>query len=48
MKKDNGNQGNKSSGIWLHSYRYEFPSLNLTFETPIPDWAVVEQTSQQK
>ena len=26
------------SGIWLHSFRYEFPSLNLMFETPIPDW----------
>lgn len=48
--KNNDNQVNKSSrnGIWLHSYRYEFPSLNLTFETSIPDWAVTEHTSQQK
>lgn len=47
--KNNDNQVNKSSSsnIWLHSYRYEFPSLKLTFETSIPDWAVVEQTSQK-
>ena len=32
------NSNSSGSGIWLHSFRYEFPSLNLTFETPIPDW----------
>ena len=50
FSNDDDNQVNKSSSsnIWLHSYRYEYPSLNLTFETSIPDWAVVEQTSHQK
>jgi hypothetical protein len=28
-----------STGIWLHSWRYEFPTLDLSFETPIPEWA---------
>lgn len=27
-------------GIWLHSWKYEFPSLNLKFEAPLPPWAV--------
>ena len=25
--------------IWLHSWRYEFPSLDLSFEAPLPSWA---------
>lgn len=25
--------------IWLHSWRYEFPSLGLDFEAPPPPWA---------
>eukprot|EP00536_Pseudo-nitzschia_multiseries_P012130 jgi/Psemu1/207778/e_gw1.447.8.1 len=31
-----------SRPIWLHSWRYEFPSLDLSFEAPPPDWAHVE------
>lgn len=26
--------------IWLHSWRYEFPSLDLCFEAPLPTWAL--------
>jgi len=25
--------------IWLHSWRYDFPTLSLSFEAPPPDWA---------
>ncbi|CAE7400116.1 RIB2 [Symbiodinium sp. CCMP2592] len=25
--------------IWLHSWRYNFPTLGLSFEAPPPDWA---------
>ncbi len=28
--------------IWLHSWRYEFPSLDLKFEAPLPQWALPE------
>eukprot|EP00929_Paragymnodinium_shiwhaense_P006870 TRINITY_DN110822_c0_g1_i1.p1 TRINITY_DN110822_c0_g1~~TRINITY_DN110822_c0_g1_i1.p1 ORF type:complete len:377 (-),score=65.64 TRINITY_DN110822_c0_g1_i1:492-1622(-) len=27
-------------GIWLHSWRYEFPSMGLKFEAPMPPWAM--------
>mmetsp|Transcript_68740 Transcript_68740/g.223821 ORF Transcript_68740/g.223821 Transcript_68740/m.223821 type:complete len:132 (-) Transcript_68740:7-402(-) len=25
--------------IWLHSWKYKFPSLGLDFESPLPAWA---------
>lgn len=28
-----------AAGIWLHSYRYVIPSLNLDVVAPLPDWA---------
>jgi len=31
-----------SEGIWLHSWRYEFPTLGLTLEAPLPLWACSE------
>lgn len=29
--------------IWLHSWRYKFPSLGLFFEAPPPEWARIKQ-----
>eukprot|EP00980_Cylindrotheca_fusiformis_P022270 scaffold9172_cov128-Cylindrotheca_fusiformis.AAC.2 len=28
-------------GIWLHSWIYEFPTLGLKFEAPLPEWASI-------
>lgn len=28
-----------NQGIWLHCWRYEFPTLSLQFEAPLPLWA---------
>eukprot|EP00977_Amphora_coffeiformis_P011867 scaffold2911_cov177-Amphora_coffeaeformis.AAC.1 len=30
-----------NQGIWLHCWRYEFPTLGLEFESPLPSWVVV-------
>ncbi|OLP89985.1 Bifunctional protein RIB2 [Symbiodinium microadriaticum] len=27
--------------IWLHSWRYNFPTLGLSFEAPPPEWAAI-------
>ena len=27
-------------GIWLHCWKYSFPTLGLKFESPLPHWAV--------
>lgn len=33
-----------SQPIWLHSWRYQFPSLGLSFEAPPPEWAQLCQS----
>ena len=32
-----------SQPIWLHSWRYKFPSLGLSFEATPPEWAQMKQ-----
>jgi 23S rRNA-/tRNA-specific pseudouridylate synthase len=32
-----------SQPIWLHSWRYEFPTLGLSFTAPPPEWACADQ-----
>ena len=31
---------NVMEGIWLHCWKYGFPTLGLKFESPLPNWAV--------
>lgn len=31
---------NVMEGIWLHCWKYGFPTLDLKFESPLPNWAV--------
>ncbi|CAJ1965337.1 unnamed protein product [Cylindrotheca closterium] len=28
-----------NTGIWLHSWKYAFPTLGMEFEAPLPQWA---------
>eukprot|EP00438_Fugacium_kawagutii_P024837 Skav205739 [mRNA] locus=scaffold1496:229096:230043:+ [translate_table: standard] len=32
--------------IWLHSWRYDFPSLDLCFEAPLPNWALPQESEE--
>ena len=34
---------NVNQGIWLHCWRYEFPTLGLKFESSLPSWAVTSK-----
>ena len=38
-KDGDATRAKPARGVWLHSWRYEFPTLDLCFETSLPDWA---------